>query len=185
MAHNVGLRPLLLSTCTLLVTVACSGSDGSSGKSLLDSCSGPYICVIDGEVTDSGLMKAGGRCYLGQIELDSDGTSPPTNGHFYRWSGDASRLDICEEASCFSCYPSAAPAASSSNTPPATGNCVGSADSCSEVGAASCSDQRGCIYTVGATSSLSDDGCTGSEAPCSDFKNDSDGCNAQQGCSWQ
>ena len=89
-----------------IFVAACSGDD-AGGKSLIDSCYGPYICVIDGDIVDSSLTKTGGgRCYLGKLELAPDGTSPPTDGHVYTWSGDASRLEICDGARCFSCYPS-------------------------------------------------------------------------------
>jgi hypothetical protein len=190
MAHNVFFPFLFLSVGTLFLAAACSGGDGSSGgsgssgKSVLDSCSGAYVCVIDGDATDTGLTKAAGRCYLGQVELGADGTTSPVAGSVYKWSGDASRLDICQGTTCFSCYPSSPPA-SSTDGASAKGHCVGSASSCSEVGAYSCSDQRGCHYTVGATLSTSDDGCEGDAAPCSDFDNDSDRCGTQHGCSWQ
>ena len=184
MAHNVFLPLLSLSVGTLFLTAACSGGDGSSGKSFLDSCSGAYVCVIDGNATDTGLTMAAGRCYLGQLELGADGTTSPVDGTVYKWSGDASRLDICQGTTCFSCYPSSPPA-SPTDGASAKGHCVGSAESCSEVGASSCSDQRGCYYTVGSTLSTSDDGCAGDAAPCSDFDDDSDRCGTQHGCSWQ
>lgn len=183
MTHNVFLPFLSLSIGTLFLT-ACSGGDSSSGKSGLDSCSGAYVCMVDGDATDSSLSKVAGRCYLGQIELKPDGTTSPIAGQASKWSGDASRLDICAGTICFSCQASNPPA-SSSNGASARGRCVGSVESCSEVGPSSCSDQRGCYYTVGATLSTSDGGCAGDPAPCSDFDNDSDACGRQRGCSWQ
>jgi hypothetical protein len=73
---------------------ACSGSDGGSSASVLESCAGSYICVIGGDPVESDLVKSGGSCYLGSLELRADGTSPSISGDPTTWSGDASKLYI-------------------------------------------------------------------------------------------
>src|SRR5438128_611790 len=96
-------------SCFLLIPLtiaACSGADSGSGQSLIDSCSGKYVCVVAGDVVDSALTKtATGRCYLGNLELVDDGTSIAGDGSRYTWSGNAARLEICQGTQCFSCYP--------------------------------------------------------------------------------
>jgi len=85
---------------------ACSSADAQAQESPLDSCSGSYICVVDGDVLDTSLTKTGaGRCFLGNLELTRQGTSLGADGREYSWSGDVSRIEICQAAYCFSCYP--------------------------------------------------------------------------------
>lgn len=164
-----------------LTIPACSGSDGGSSESFLEACAGSYICVIGGDPVRSDLVQSGASCYLGSLELRGDGTSPPISGELITWAGDASRLEICSGSTCFACEPSGAPAAASSSS----GTCTGNAESCSSVGASSCSDQSGCHYTVGSNvNSTSDDGCEGDPHPCSDYKHDATGCKGHRGCTW-
>ena len=168
--------------CLTLSIPACSGTDGGSSSSVLESCSGPVVCIVDGDTVDSQLAKSGDRCYLGSVELRADGTSTPIDGNPTTWSGDADKLNICSGSICFACYPSAPIA----GVPSASGTCTGTATSCSSVGASSCSDQGGCHYTIGSNvSSTSDDGCEGSPHPCSDYKNDPTGCDDHRGCTWR
>jgi len=178
MVQKVAIR-LVLGLC--FVIAACSGGDGGS-NSVLESCSGSYACLIDGESVESTLNKSGGSCYLGALELREDGTSPPSNGKPITWSGDARKLYICFGDDCFACeIKDASDGVSSSN-----GSCDGTAESCRSVGASSCTDQGGCYYTIGSNvSSTSDDGCAGSVRPCSDYKNDASGCKAHRGCTWR
>jgi hypothetical protein len=178
MVHRVLLRLVLLGVS--LPTVACSGGDG--GASFLESCTGSYVCVLDGELVSSHLGESEGRCYLGSLELRPDGTCPTAKGAITTWSGDAERLEICSGGSCLVCHSNAAPMRPSSSS----GTCTGSAQSCSSVEASSCTDQGGCHYTVGSNiSSTSDDGCAGSARPCSDFNSDPARCELQRGCSWR
>ena len=164
-----------------LFIAACSGGAGSSSSSVLDSCSGSYICVVDGSPVESRLVRTQGVCYLGSLELRADGTGSSVDGHATTWAGDASRLDICSNDVCFICSPSAAEV----GAPSSSGACTGSAESCSSIGASSCSDQGGCHYTVGSDiSSTSDDRCEGDPHPCSDYKNDATGCQEHRGCTW-
>jgi len=105
-----------------LIFVACS-ADSGAGQSIVDTCNGTYVCVIEGSVVDSRLIKTRvGRCYLGSLELGPDGTSPPVDGHAYTWSGNASRLEICEGAHCFACYPNGASSGSPSSGSPSSGS---------------------------------------------------------------
>ncbi len=163
---------------------ACSDGGGStsSSSSVLDSCSGAYVCDVEGSPIDSRLVRADGQCYLGSIELRVDRTISPINGNSGTWAGDTSRLQICTNAICLVCTPDAATVGVTSSS----GSCTGEAESCSSIGASSCSDQGGCHYTVGSNvSSTSDDGCEGSPHPCSDYKSDAAGCQQQSGCTWR
>lgn len=165
-----------------LLNPACSGSDGGSSSSLLESCSGSFVGIVDGKSFESHLAKVGDRCYLGSIELRADGTSAPIDGRPTTWSGNADQLEICTGNVCLAFYP-VEPTAS---VPASSGTCTGTATSCSSVGASSCTDQGGCHYTVGSNiNSTSDDGCEGSAHPCSDYKNDSAGCKEHSGCTWR
>jgi hypothetical protein len=188
--HDAGRRRACMAKVTVIRFVllglsfaitACSGGDGGSSASVLESCAGSYVCVIGGNPVESDLVKSGGSCYLGSLELRADGTAPSINGDPTTWSGDASKLYICSGSTCFACEPSGAPVAASSSS----GSCTGTAESCSSVGASSCSDQGGCNYTVGSdVSTTSDDGCDGDPRPCSDYKNDATGCKGHRGCTW-
>ncbi|MET0794029.1 MAG: hypothetical protein ABW061_21085 [Polyangiaceae bacterium] len=182
MAKKVNVRCFVLLLGLPLSVAACSGDDSGSSSSFLESCSGVYTCAIDGESVESRLVKSGGRCYLGSLELRPDGTAAPIGGSLTTWAGDARYLHICAGTLCFSCFTTGA----ASGAPAASGTCTGSATSCSSVGASSCTDQGGCHYTVGSnTSSTSDDGCEGDPHPCSDYKNDAKGCEEQRGCTWR
>ena len=168
--------------CFTLSIPACSGSDGNSSSPVLESCSGSFLCIIEGDPLDTQLAKSGNRCYLGSLELRADGTSPPVDGNPTTWSGDTDKLDICSGRICFACYPNG----TTTSVPSSSGTCTGSATSCSSVGASSCTDQGGCHYTIGSNiSSTSDDGCAGSPRPCSDYKNDPSGCEEHRGCTWR
>ena len=167
-----------------LAISACSDGGGSTSSSLsvLDSCSGAYVCDVDGSPIDSRLVRDGGQCYLGSIELHADRTTSPIDGDSATWAGDKSRLQICTRALCLVCTPAETPVGSTSSS----GSCTGEAESCSSIGASSCSDQGGCHYTIGSNvSSTSDDGCEGSPHPCSDYKSDAAGCQQHRGCAWR
>lgn len=182
MVQKLAFLPFALLIGLPLSVVACSGSDEGSGSSFLESCSGTYLCTIAGDSLEARLGKSGGKCFLGSLELRPDGTSAPVNGAATTWAGNASYLHICVGADCFSCSAST----STPDAPKASGSCTGSARSCSSVGASSCTDQRGCQYTIGSNvSSTSDDGCEGDPRPCSDFTNDAERCNEQRGCTWR
>ena len=123
MNQSVGFSPLSSLLAALLLVSACSGSDGGAVGSLIDSCQGAYTCVVDGSIVDSGLVKtSAGRCYLGNLELAPDGTSPPIAGQTTTWSGDANRIEICQGPYCFSCYPSGPTSGAPGSGSPASGS---------------------------------------------------------------
>src|SRR6188768_3024592 len=106
-----------------LFVAACSGGDSGTSNSIIDSCQGAYTCIIESRVVDSRLTKTNaGRCYLGNLELDPNGTSTPVDGQATTWSGDANRIDICQGPRCFSCYPSRAASGSAAPESPSAGS---------------------------------------------------------------
>src|SRR6478735_3711753 len=92
-------------------------------SSLLESCQGAYVCVIDHGIVDSRLVKSSaGRRYLGNLQLSPDGTLASVDGQEATWSGDADRIEICEGPQCFSCYPSSLSSDSASSGSAASGS---------------------------------------------------------------
>lgn len=181
MAQKSVLRCLVFLFGLSFAAAACSGSD-DAGASVIESCSGSYVCNINGDSVDAQLIKSGSACYLGSLELRADGTAPPVAGQSTTWSGDTRQLTICSGDLCFVCR---SQGDAKNSAPSASATCTGSATSCSSVGASSCTDQGGCHYTVGSNvSSTSDDGCEGTPRECSDYNGDEKGCGNHRGCTW-
>lgn len=167
--------------CLIMVGLAACSSARSDGNgdadetSLVGRCSGEYVCDIDGEEVTSVLSRQASACFLGQIELLSDGTGVGPDSEPYTWEGDAEAFDLCTDGYCFDCF---------SEESIKNGECVGSATSCQSIPKASCYAQSGCQYNVGSTLAESDDKCSGSAASCSYFTSRSS-CIGQSGCSWE
>ena len=179
------LVPVCLASIPLfcLALPACSGgSDGGTSRtqSLVDACSGDYVCSYDSQSVSTSMQHQDGACYLGQIRMDPDGQAVANDGTTYNWSGNTNQFSVCASDGCFQCERQST--GGSSSAPGHEKSCSGTPTSCPNY--PPCSDIVGCDLQIGYDAfGNPDDSCSGSPRACDTFSGQQ--LCEEQGCTWQ